>query len=216
MFYGGYLTIKSVDEMNNSIVLGVPNSKIKYLLKKNLFASIFKTKASSTCMMKISSKIFSTISSDDFSHKITKNLEEIFTEALANIAYDQLTCEAAFRNVFDLLLEIKFEDVRKEVHTNRGRIDTVIMQKTNLGKLSKIIIIEYKFGQKNKKKISKKEKLNNTDSKIISTNTDIAIEQIKEKGYIEAFSAYGVPVFIIGILLSSEKKIKISIENILK
>jgi hypothetical protein len=73
------------------------------------------------------------------------------------------------------------------------------------GKQSKIIIIEYKFNQK--KKISKKGKLTKTDSKIISTDADIAIEQIKEKGYVEAFSAYEVPIFIIGILLSSEKKV---------
>ena len=110
---------------------------------------------------------------------------------------------------------MKFEDVRKEVHTNRGRIDTVIMQKNKQGKLSKIIIIEYKFDQKNKNKTSKKDKLTNADSKIISTDADIAIEQNKENGYIEAFSAYGVPVFIMGILLSSKKKINISIENIL-
>ena len=206
MFYGGYLTLKSYDKATGSILLGVPNNQVRSILNDDLLLLLFKTNqiTDTTSVIDLSNKLSSIISPKNFSVADTRILEELFNQAIANTPYENLKTEDAFRNILDTILSMKFEDIRKETQSSRGRSDTIIRVQNSKGKVDKILIIEYKIEKKKKK----------SKNSGFSKATEKALDQIKQKGYDEPLRVYGVPIFGIGVVLTGEKKIHVLVEKL--
>jgi hypothetical protein len=174
MFYGGYLTLKSYEKSTGSILLGVPNNQVRSILNDDLLLLLFKTNQITdiTTVIDLSNKLSSVISPKNFSVADTRILEELFNQAIANTPYENLKTEDAFRNILDTILSMKFEDIRKETQSSRGRSDTIIRVQNSKGKVDKILIIEYKIEKKKKK----------SKNSGFSKATEKALDQFKQKG----------------------------------
>jgi hypothetical protein len=218
MYFGGYLTIKSYNHQTGVIQLDVPNSMIRDALSTDMLMSIFKTEEILTTSKVLAAKIASLMKLEMFSENDSNQLKEWLNQLYANVPYDLLQSEAAFRNVLDTLFCMEFTDVRRETHTSRGRSDTIICYADIQGSLRKIFILEYKFDKKNKAIIApdstdagSRSRKKGGASKI---TVESAIDQIQNKGYDEALRMYNVPIISIGISCSSEKRISVVVNKL--
>jgi hypothetical protein len=106
---------------------------------------------------------------------------ETITAIFASIPYtlNSQRDEAYFHTLFYLMVSASGAEVRTEVLTSRGRIDL-------LAEFSdKVYLMEFKCNQ----------------------NADIAVKQIREKGYAEKYKQSGKKIFLMGINFSTEKRI---------
>ncbi len=106
---------------------------------------------------------------------------ETITVSFAAIPYtlNSQRDEAYFHTLFYLMVSASGAEVGTEVLTCRGRIDL-------LAEFSdKIYLMEFKCNQ----------------------SADIALKQIREKGYAEKYKQSGKKIFLVGINFSTEKRI---------
>jgi hypothetical protein len=195
MYYGGYLTITSYDRQTSDVQLRIPNSMIKDVLRTDLLKYIFKSQEIVVAKKALARNISSLMKSAQFSENDATQLEQLFNQLYADVPYDHLTSEAAFRNVLDIIFSLEFTDIRTELHTSKGRSDLVIYCFVN-GRLEKIFIIEYKFDKYKDPKIS-----------------EVAIDQIQEKEYAVAHRIHGVPIYFMGVAYTSERKVSVVVKK---
>ena len=96
----------------------------------------------------------------------------------AHIPYNLANREAYYHTLFQFLLSLLSLEAQSEIMTNKGRIDLALNTATH------IYIFELKFNAK----------------------PEIALAQIKERGYYERFLHKGKPVVLVGLAFIPEKE----------
>jgi hypothetical protein len=104
----------------------------------------------------------------------------ILSELLALMPYDlYLKQEKHFQSLFYMVIKLAGFNISAEVHTQRGRVDAVLQAK------DKIIIFEFKLDQ----------------------TAQIAVEQIKQRGYYQLFQDQNLPIFLVGINFDGKRRL---------
>ena len=105
----------------------------------------------------------------------TKELQSLLHSHIAAIPYAlRSNMEENYQNVIYSIFRLMGADIHNEVHLNKGRIDSVIVNHDH------IYIFEFKMDQP----------------------ADLALAQIKEKGYATPYLNAGKPITLIGINFS--------------
>ena len=107
-------------------------------------------------------------------------MQKTINSAFANIPYDlwQRENEQYYHAIVHLLFSLLNVYIFSEVHTQNGRADAVIIHD------KQIYCLEFKLNQ----------------------SAEIALAQIKSRGYTERFQDKGFPIHHVGINFSSETK----------
>ncbi|MFZ4725099.1 MAG: AAA family ATPase [Paludibacter sp.] len=109
----------------------------------------------------------------------TTEMHRLLFNHIAAIPYAHRSdMEENYQNIIYSVFRLMGAAIHNEVHINNGRIDSVIVNKDH------IYIFEFKMDQA----------------------ADIAIAQIKEKGYATPYLSDGKPITLIGINFSKEKR----------
>jgi len=109
----------------------------------------------------------------------TTEMHQLLISHIAAIPYAHRSdMEENYQNIIYSIFRLLGATIHNEVHLNNGRIDSVIVNKDH------IYIFEFKMDQA----------------------ADIAIAQIKEKGYATPYLSDGKPITLIGINFSKEER----------
>jgi len=109
----------------------------------------------------------------------TAEMQKVLKSHIAAIPYTHRSdMEENYQNIMFSIFRLIGANVHNEVHINNGRIDSVIVNHDH------IYIFEYKMNQ----------------------SADIAIAQLKEKGYATPYLSDGKPITLIGINFSKEER----------
>ena len=187
MYYGGYLTIDNYDRNTKNLMLKIPNSSIKELLKNDVLKYIFPSKVKRTPMEGIVTDIYNFLTNtplDIFKEKIP-DLLELYNLLFSDIPYSLLKTEEGFRNIVDFTLRYKFNNVCMERAVSMGIYDTAIITD------ERIYIFEYKCNKSSKE----------------------AFTQIINKGYYKSFEIYKLPILLFGVNFKKKSKNVIDIDD---
>jgi hypothetical protein len=181
LFQTGYLTIKKKDlgeDKTPQYTMDFPNMEVRKAFVGNLL-EIYANKEPSE-VESINKKVGKALKEND-EKGLGKSLRELF----ANIPYDLTTeQESYYHSLFLLTARMSGYEVEGEVHTDKGRIDTV------LKKEKEVIVVEIKYS---------KEK--STEEMI-----EEALNQIKDKKYYEKYGSSS-DVSLLGIAFGDKKEI---------
>lgn len=109
----------------------------------------------------------------------TAEMHRLLFNHIAAIPYaNRSDMEENYQNIIYSVFRLMGAAIHNEVHINNGRIDSIIVNKDH------IYIFEFKMDQA----------------------ADLAIAQIKEKGYATPYLSDGKPITLIGINFSKEKR----------
>jgi hypothetical protein len=109
----------------------------------------------------------------------TAEMQKVLTSHIAAIPFAQRSdMEENYQNIIFSIFRLIGASIHNEVHINKGRVDAIIVNHDH------IYIFEYKMNQ----------------------SADIAIAQIKEKGYATPYLSDGKPITLIGINFSKKKR----------
>jgi hypothetical protein len=111
----------------------------------------------------------------------SEKLRLIINHVFSQIPYDlwQKDNEHFYHAIVHLMFSLLGVSIQSEVHTKNGRADAIVQLEEG------IYCLEFKLDQ----------------------SAQVAIDQIKKKGYTEKFSGSGKPVHLIGINFSSAQKV---------
>ena len=178
LFQTGYLTIKDYRREDNSYVLGYPNDEVKYAFVYHLMATYTDGKTLALGEFRI----------DFFNEAIQKGdmdrLLNLIKSLLASIPYDSFPKDKLFlrehnyQTAIYLMFCLMGQYARCEVHSSKGRSDVEVETK------DAIYIFEFKVGGK----------------------PIDAINQIKDSGYLDKYSASKKNIFLIGANISRNRR----------
>ena len=178
LFQAGYLTIKDYDRELDMYVLGYPNDEVKYAFVYHLMATYTDGKTLALGEFRI----------DFFNEAIQKGdmdrLLNLIKSLLASIPYDSFPKDKLFlrehnyQTAIYLIFCLMGQYVRCEVHSSKGRSDVEVETK------DAIYIFEFKVGGK----------------------PIDAINQIKDSGYLDKYSASKKNIFLIGANISRNRR----------
>jgi hypothetical protein len=169
LYQTGYLTIKSYDEESGHYQLGYPNREVEVSFLESLLG------------------VFSQLEEpvqNDVIFRMVRELKkpnfdaffELFKGFLSSIPYElHMPKEKYYQNIFYLVFKLVGLQLNAEVHTNRGRIDAVMVGK------DKILIFELKMDK----------------------SAQEALEQIKTKGYADQYMTQQKTIFLVGLNFNS-------------
>ena len=170
----GYLTIESAQFLFNKMMykLNFPNMEIEIAFEHHLLQMLTQRN-----LQEVSSEIAQfqmALYSND-----TEELHRLLFSHIAAIPYAHRSdMEENYQNIIYSIFRLMGADVHNEVHLNKGRIDSVIVNNDH------IYIFEFKIDQ----------------------SADIALAQIKENGYANPYLNSGKPITMIGINFSREMR----------
>ena len=179
LYQTGYLTIKNQFMLGNNLsyILTYPNLEVKTALNNQIITLGTNTELKN----KVSISLAHTLSSDNYD-----NLGDIIASHFASIPYDWYRNNemGRFEGFYCSIVYSYFcalgYDVIAEDKTNYGSIDISIRM------LDRVILMEFKL---------------NKYGDAIS-----AINQIKNKCYIDKYIGYNLPIYLVGISFDSETK----------
>jgi hypothetical protein len=166
----GYLTIKKKTARGNYI-LNYPNQEVKQAFGQLLLSEFTSTRASSPHGVDILDALDE--NNVDKVMSIVHNLIQAVPDH--NYIKDQEKFQHA---IVHLIFTMIGTDVRSEVHTAAGRMDTVVVTK------DRIFIFEFKLNE----------------------SVEIALQQIHDKNYAGSLRYLNLPITAIGVSLSTERK----------
>ena len=177
MFQSGYLTIKEVERLGNSVYyhLGYPNIEVKQSFNDYILSNYF---VQNNKKAKVQMALYRLLVKSDL-----RGLETTIKSLFASIAYNNFTgnsienYEGFYASViYAYFAGAGFERIIAEDVTNDGRIDlTVIVE-------NKVYIFEFKVNQKG------------------------ALKQIKDKNYHLQYQANYSDIYIVGVEFDSKKR----------
>ena len=170
----GYLTIESAQFRFNKMnyKLNFPNLEIEIAFEHHLLGMLTKQN-----VQKVSSEIVQ-LQEALYSNN-TGEMHRLLYSHLAAIPYaHRSNMEENYQNVIYSIFRLLGADIHNEVHVNKGRIDTVIVNHDH------IYLFEFKINQ----------------------SADTALAQIKENGYAAPYLTAGKPITMIGINFSKKKR----------
>ena len=174
LFQTGYLTIESAQSLFNKTLykLNFPNLEIEIAFEHYLLGMLTERN-----LQHVSSEI-TELQMALYSNN-TKELQSLLHSHIAAIPYaHRSNMEENYQNVIYSVFRLMGADIHNEVHLNKGRIDSVIVNHDH------IYIFEFKMDQ----------------------SADLAIAQIKEKGYATPYLNAGKPITLIGINFSRAER----------
>jgi Predicted AAA-ATPase/PD-(D/E)XK nuclease superfamily len=174
LFQAGYLTIKDYDALGDVYHLVSPNREVRQSLQMFLINGYRKNADKGT--VPIVKRLHNTLKNNDL-----EALSDIFNEVFAGLPYDlwEVQREKSYQAIIHLFFTLAGIYVQSEVHTTRGRLDSVIEFE------DKVFLFEFKLDK----------------------SAEEAIAQIEAKGYADRFMALGKKCTIIGINFIQEKRI---------
>jgi Holliday junction resolvase-like predicted endonuclease len=181
LFQSGYLTIKKAekDEFGDELIftLGVPNYEVRQSLMDYLTCSFTGFPVGNTGSMR--SRMMEALLKGEAA-AFEANLKELF----ANIPYQlHIKREAYYHSLLLLWLNMLGFHVEAEVSTDKGRIDAVWTWK------ERAVIVEVKYASKG----------------ALKALLDMAMDQIKEKGYCERYAATHERVAQLAVAFSGKR-----------
>jgi hypothetical protein len=174
LFQAGYLTIKDYDSLGDLYTLVSPNLEVRRALQ--IFVLNAYREDGQDGSVTIIKKLYNTLKNNDL-----ETLSDIFNEIFAGLPYDlwEVQREKSYQAIIHLFFTLAGIYVQSEVHTTRGRLDSVIEFE------DKVFLFEFKLDK----------------------SAEEAIAQIEAKGYADRFMALGKKCTIIGINFIQEKRI---------
>lgn len=174
LFQAGYLTIKDYDNLGDLYTLVSPNLEVRRALQ--IFVLNAYREDSQDGSISIIKKLHNSLKNNDLD-----NLTDIFNEIFAGLPYDlwEVQREKSYQAIIHLFFTLAGIYVKSEVHTTRGRLDSVIEFE------DKVFLFEFKLDK----------------------SAEEAITQIEDKGYADRFKLAGKKCTIIGINFIQEKRI---------
>lgn len=178
LFQTGYLTIKQLNEADQTVTLDFPNKEVE-----NAFSFHLLTEFSEKGLEKTDALVLR------MAEHLRVGAVDAFMEALtslfAGIAFPIQPAgssgienhEKYYHTMFYLVLRLLGYDIHAEVFTHTGRIDAVITTDAY------VYVVEFKLG-----------------------DADAALAQIKEKRYADAYLGAGKRVMLVGIGFDVEKR----------
>ncbi len=176
LFQGGYLTIKEriMDEdYNLYYMLAYPNKEVRDSFHKNLVRAFIGVSNQELLeKVKVLKNMLEANKIDDF----IEILKTIYADIPSHIFIADK--ESYYHSIIYLILKLmQPELIEAEKHTNRGRIDALVLTEKN------IYIMEFKM-----------------------SNAKSALSQIKEKEYFEPYLADEREIICLGVSFSQDKK----------
>jgi hypothetical protein len=169
LYQTGYLTIKSYDAESDHYQLGYPNREVEVAFLESLlgvFSQLDEPVQNDVIFRMV--RALRKPHFDDFFN--------LFKGFLSSIPYElHMPMEKYYQNIFYLVFKLVGLQLHAEVHTNRGRIDAVIVGKEH------ILILELKVDQ----------------------SAQAALAQIKEKGYADPYMVNQKAIYLIGVNFNS-------------
>ena len=174
LFQAGYLTIKDYDALGDVYHLVSPNREVRQSLQIFLINGYRNNAEIGT--VPIVKRLHNTLKNNQLD-----NLTDIFNDIFAGLPYDlwEAQREKSYQAIIHLFFTLMGIYVQSEVHTTRGRLDSVIEFE------DKAFLFEFKLDK----------------------SAEEAITQIEEKGYADRFKLTGKKCIIIGINFIQEKRI---------
>jgi hypothetical protein len=174
LFQTGYLTKESAKRLFNNTLykLNFPNLEIEIAFEHHLLGMLTKRN-----LLDVSSEI-TQLQMALYSNNTTALRSVLFSHIAAIPYAHRSNMEENYQNVIYSVFRLLGADIHNEVHLNKGRIDSVIVNHDH------IYIFEFKMDQ----------------------SADLAIAQIKEKGYTTPYLNIGKPITLIGINFSREER----------
>ena len=172
LYQSGYLTIKDYDKEFNYYTLDVPNKEVKVGLTKALIPSYVTRNTLITT--NTARRIAQCLVKQDMEGAL-----QLLQTYLATVPYcDNTHYEGHYQQVLFIIFSLLTDYlVDVEVHTPNGRVDIVMLSRTNL------YLIEVKMDK----------------------DADVAMQQIDLKEYHKRFALCGKPVVKVGINFDTEK-----------
>ena len=175
LYYTGYLTIKSYDAPTRTYTLGFPNNEIKLSFLNGL-ANEFYYKPDSLSGFNYSDFL------RDFRNGDVESLMGRFQTLYSTLPYANdgsvKYLERDFQNVIYLVFTILGHFVVSELHSSKGRADTILIYKDY------VYLFEFKMDQ----------------------DAQTALDQINEKDYAGRFKMDGRKLIKVGVNFSSKEK----------
>ena len=170
LYQSGYITIKDYDREFNYYTLDVPNKEVKVGLTKALIPSYVSTNTLATT--NTARRIAQALTKQDMDAALHLLQDFLGTVPYCNVTNHEGHYQQMLFIIFTLLTAYL---VDVEVHTPKGRVDIVLLTKTDL------YIIELKLNQ----------------------SAQVAMQQINLKNYRQRFALSGKPITKVGINFDS-------------
>ena len=170
LYQSGYITIKDYNRDYNYYILGVPNNEVKVGLTKALIPSYVTQNTLATT--NTARRIAQALDKQDMNAAMQLLQTFLGTVPYCNVTNHEGHYQQMLFIIFTLLTEYM---VDVEVHTPKGRVDIVLLTKTDL------YIIELKLNQ----------------------TAEAAMNQINLKNYSQRFALSGKPITKIGVNFDS-------------
>ncbi len=175
LYYTGYLTIKSYDRKTRTYVLGFPNNEIKLSFLQGLINEFYRAPDS------ITGFIYADFLRD-FRRGDVESLIERLQALYSTIPYannnNDKWVERDFQNVIFLVFTICGQFVVSELHSSKGRADTIVINDKY------VYLFEFKM----------------------DCDAQTALDQIDEKDYAGRFKMDGRKLIKVGVNFSSQEK----------
>ncbi len=171
LFQTGYLTIKKLNELAQTVILDFPNREVSNAFSAHLLAEFSEKGEQKTDTLVLRMAAHLRVGAVD---SFVESMKSLF----AGIAYPiqpaddggMENYEKYYHTMFYLVLRLLGYDIQAEVLTNVGRIDAVVTTE------GYIYIVEFKLG-----------------------DAESAMAQIKAKGYHQQYSGTGKKIILLGI-----------------
>ncbi|MBQ3657752.1 MAG: AAA family ATPase [Bacteroidales bacterium] len=175
LYYSGYLTIKSYDRPTRAYTLGFPNNEIKLSFLNGLVDEFYQIPDS------LSGFNYSYFLDDFFSGNIDgviNRLQALYSSLPYANDNNVKYLERDFQNVIYLVFTILGQFVISELHSSKGRADTILINQNY------VYIFEFKM----------------------DCDAQTAVNQINEKDYAGRFKMDGRKLLKVGVNFSSKEK----------
>ncbi|MFN8674254.1 MAG: AAA family ATPase [Candidatus Sericytochromatia bacterium] len=173
LFQTGYLTIKKIieyDYQNREYLLGFPNIEVKEALLKALLKNMQKDNVSkisgARMIMFLRNKKL-----DEFFNILIAFFDRLPNQLHPEKSSPYKNKEFYYHNIFQIIFSLLGVDIKSEISTSKGFIDSVIELE------DKIYIFEFKIGK----------------------SAEIALEQIKNKKYYNSYKASEKEIILVGV-----------------
>ncbi len=167
LFQTGYLTIKEKDSFTGDVVLDYPNKEVR-----DSFYSFLIERLACRSNVQNSGVTIADLSKA-FNNRDMEAVREIINAVLSDLPYETFTkqTEGLYHGLIHIMFKYLDMFIRSEVHTNKGRLDSVVETETD------VYIFEFKFNQ----------------------SAEEALGQIQTKNYAQPYRSGGKRLLGVGV-----------------
>lgn len=174
LFQTGYLTIKKLDILTGDIVLDYPNKEVRDSLYAYLIDGLTQTAGRQTSGVTVQDMAAA------FKAGNLESIKDIINVLLSDLPYNTFDkqTEGLYHGLIHILFKYLGVYIRSEVHTHRGRLDSIVETPTD------VFIFEFKFNK----------------------TPEIALAQIRNKNYAQPYRSSGKKITGIGVNFDTNER----------